>query len=172
MTMECLRQNERGAEVMVAYVARQLEPTAQIELERHLTACAVCRNWAAEQQAVWDALDAWTPALVSADFDEKLYSRIAEDERGQTGWRRFSRINWTWAFRPAIPVAAACAVLVALFVLRGPLEEPQAQPGHEQQVAIEQKVSIEQVQRALDDVDMLKQLSLTATAQASGRERI
>ena len=54
-----------------------LEPEVHIELERHISACGTCREMAAQQRAVWDALDHWQPALVSDDFNDRLYRRIA-----------------------------------------------------------------------------------------------
>ncbi|HLJ50265.1 MAG TPA: zf-HC2 domain-containing protein [Bryobacteraceae bacterium] len=163
--MQCPKENGNAAELMIAYVAEALEPATQIALERHITQCADCREMAAQQKAVWDALEDWKPAPISSDFDEKLYQRIAQDEQ-RGWWRRLTGANWSWAFRPAMPVAAACAALIVAFLIRGPLSEydstPQVQP----------QVSIEQVERALDDVDLLKQLTPSAPVEESAGERI
>jgi anti-sigma factor RsiW len=151
---------------MMAYTAGALEPSTQIELERHIDLCERCRSMAAEQKAVWDALDAWRPASISADFNERLYQRIYAEEK-VAWWRRPLRVDWSWMFRPAMPVAAACAAIMIAFLVRGPV------PAHHSPVPVEQKqISIEQVERALDDMDMLKQISLSAPAQAHASERI
>ena len=163
--MQCPKQNGNAAELMIAYVAEALEPVTQIALERHMAECADCRELAAQQKAVWDALESWKPVLISPDFDQKLYARIArEEQRGW--WHRVTGGNWSWAFRPAMPVAAACVALIAAFLIRGPLSDydstPQVQP----------QVSIEQVERALDDVELLKQLTPSAPVEESAGERI
>ena len=143
-----------GAELMVAYGARTLDPEKQSELEQHLASCAKCRELAAAQRAVWSALDAWPPVAVSPDFDEKLYRRIAVEEQGKW-WRRLSPSNWSW--RPAVPVAVACAALIAAFLLKSPVVHL-ATPEQN-----EPKLQIEQVEHALDDMDMLRQLSVEGT---------
>lgn len=163
--MVCPRQNGTSVELVMAYTAGALEPEEQIALDRHMSVCQGCRDAVAEQRAVWEALDAWKPAPVSADFNARLYQKISEEAAG-AWWRRLFRVNWSWAFRPAIPVAAACAALAIAFLVRGPAVPPGTP------VAAQQKVSIEQVERALDDLDMLKQISAPAPAEGHSTERI
>lgn len=163
--MECPRQNGTADELILAYVAQTLEPETQIALERHMSTCAACRELAEQQKAVWDSLEAWTPASISADFDQRLYERIAADNQ-TPWWRRLAGADWSWAFRPAMPVAAACAALLIAFLLKGPSLRHDAQP------QVQPKVSIEQVERALDDVDMLQQLSLATPVEQKTEGRI
>jgi negative regulator of sigma E activity len=119
---------------------------------------------AAAQRAVWAALDELTPVPVSTNFDSKLYQRIAEEQR-LAWWQRVLRADWSW--RPAMPVAAACVVLLVAFLVKnaGPsiaLQQP-AQP----------QLQIEQVERALDDMDMLKQAGVEfALEKNTPREQI
>jgi anti-sigma factor RsiW len=153
--MECPLENSSGAELMVAYGAGALSPETEAALETHLAVCVKCREMAAAQKAVWSALDVWTPVPVSANFDQQLYQRIAAEERG-AWWRRLFRANWSW--RPAMPVAAACAVLIAAFLLKSPA--PKEQPQSENPP----KLQIEQVEHALDDIDMLKQLGVESVS--------
>lgn len=150
---------------MISYAAGILEPDNQIELERHLSACEGCRKLAVHQKAVWDAMDEWRPAAISEDFNSRLYQRIAEEESAPS-WRRFFRMPWGSLLRPAVPVVAACAALMVAFVVKD--------PGVTQHSAgvLPQKISIEQVERALDDMDMLKQLSVPVAAEHSETERI
>ncbi len=163
--MQCPKENGNAAELMIAYVAEALEPATQIALERHIAVCADCRDMAARQKTVWDALDHWKPAPISPDFDEKLYHRIAQEEQ-QGWWRCLASANWSWALRPAMPVAAACAALIVAFLIRGPLSDRDAAP------QVQPQVSIEQVERALDDVDLLKQLTPASPVEESAGERI
>ena len=162
--MQCPFENGNGAELIVAYGARTLAPEAEIAFDRHMASCAKCREMAAAQQAVWSALDTWTPEAISADFDERLYKRIAAEEQG-TWWQRLIGANWSW--RPAVPVAAACAFMIAAFLIQRPAPAPvtrsQDQPS----------LRIEQVQRALDDIEMLKGLGVeTAPEKAGSSEKI
>jgi hypothetical protein len=57
-----------------------------------------------------------------------------------------------------MPVAAACGILIAVFLLRSP--EPTPAPPSSSAPTIR----IEQVERALDDIDMLKQLGVDTTS--------
>jgi hypothetical protein len=147
MAMQC----PLDPEMVVSYAAGALEPGAEAALDQHLETCAGCRRMVDAQRAVWAALEAWTPAAVSPDFDQKLYRRIAAEEQA-AWWRRALR---TWSWRPAMPLGAVCAALIAVFLLQSPTP-PRASP-----VRATQKVDIEQVERALDDLEMLKQLGVT-----------
>jgi anti-sigma factor RsiW len=161
--MECPLQSGQAAELIVGYPAQTLDSHAAGVLERHLKDCARCRQLSAAQQAVWSALDAWKPQAISPDFDRKLFERIAEEER-LPWWRRVGPQAWSWL--PAISVTAACAALLAAFLLRAPTSIPAPAPA-------EPKFQIEQVENALDDMDMLKQIGVEAAPVASGsRERI
>lgn len=152
-----------AAELVLAYGARTLAPDRAAAFERHMLSCAGCRELAAAQQAVWSALDAWTPEPVSSNFDEKLYRRIVAEEQSPW-WRRLFRANWS--LRPAMPVAAGCGVLIAAFLLRGP------QPNPAPQSPSPPKLGIEQVERALDDIDMLKQLGVESLSPVRSQEKI
>ncbi len=144
-----------GDELIIAYGARTLDPEQLRELEQHLEICARCRELADAQRAVWSALEAWPTAVVSDNFDERLYRRIAL-ERNNSGWR--SWVPSSWSLRPAVPVFAACAALFAAFLLKDPAlrTAPQA--------SIQPKPAIEKVEQALDDMDMLTQLGVESAA--------
>jgi hypothetical protein len=94
---------------------------------------------------VWSALDSWEPEFISGDFDRKVYARIAAE-----GQRSVRRANW--ALRPALPIAAACAVVLAGYLLREPAVPQNPSP----------RVDMEQVERALDDIDMLNKMGVAS----------
>jgi anti-sigma factor RsiW len=148
-----------GAEVIVSYVARTLDAEADSEFQRHMGNCPQCREAVAAQQAVWSALDAWLPVPVSPDFDRKLFRRIAEEEHSRW-WRGLELPHWWW--RPAMPVAAACALLIGAFVLQYPA------PRIAQEAQVEPKLEIEQVEHALDDMDLLRQLGVETISDKPG----
>jgi Putative zinc-finger len=161
--MECPLRSGQSSELIVGYRARNLNPRAAAAFEQHLKVCSSCRQLSDSQEAVWSALDAWKPQPISPDFDQKLFQRIAEDERLRW-WQRVSPAGWSW--RPTISVAAACAALLAAFLSRTPANIPSPP-------APRPKFQIEQVEHALDDMDMLKQIGVEAAPAVSGsRERI
>ena len=119
------------------------------ELELHAQECQQCRGLL----RMWTALDEYAAPAVSADFDQRLYARLAEEPaRDQRSWAR--RVLWpsgplAW-WKPAIPVAACAALAVALLV-RGP--DGGASPaGGDAKV---EPVNIEQVEQVLQDLDLL-----------------
>jgi anti-sigma factor RsiW len=153
--MACQKNNP---DWIVAYSAGTLDAPTQAALELHLLECPECRQLAESQKAVWAALDHWPPASISTDFDQRLYARIAQQEQ-EHWWQRLSHWNWSW--RPAMPVAAACAALIAAFLLKPPAPVP-VNDAH-----APQRIQIEQVESALDDMDMLKQITSVTSADSS-----
>jgi Putative zinc-finger len=130
--MKCPLQFDESSELIVGYGARTLDPDTALAFERHVWSCAACREAAALQRAVWTALDEWHTLPVSPDFNQRLSARIADSE---------SRACWRW--RLLLPMAA-CAALWAVLLVRQPASAPPP--------------PIEQVQHALDDMDLLNQI--------------
>jgi anti-sigma factor RsiW len=162
--MRCPIETQDSAELLLNYSARRLEPESTAILEAHMEVCPACREFRDGQRAVWEALDQWEARPVSPDFDRRLYRKIQEQE--QLGWwsRVFGPMRPVF-WRPAAPLtAAACLVLLAGFISVGPdrvtppvaVDNPQIQ-------------DVEQVERALDDFDMLRQFDLVASGGASSR---
>jgi hypothetical protein len=161
--MGCPIEDDKGDELILAYGANTLTPQQHIDIELHLGTCANCRERAEAQRAVWTALDTWQPTEGTPDFDERLFRRIANE--GQNAWwRQLSPVNWPW--RSTLPVAVACSALIAAFLLKNPALGPEVQTH-------QPKLQIEQVEHALDDMDMLKQLSIeSAPDKANPSEKI
>ena len=151
--MQCPSGSKEGSGLAISYIAGKLDPDAAAAFEQHLQVCLECRRIAAEQRAVWSALDGWEPEAVSSSFDQKLLERLAEQRK--TAWR----LQFRW--RSVLPVAAACAVLAAALVVKQPMLAP-AQPS----------VRIEQVEHALDDMDLLNRLDVQAPAKPVPSEHI
>ena len=151
-----------ASEAIIAYGAGTLPAAGNHAFRQHLETCALCKGAVEAQREVWSALDAWTPAPVPANFDERVYARI--DAYQQQSWwhRTVTRAVWSW--KPAMPVAVACTVLVAAFLLNSP--EPKHLPAESVQHALDSGVDVQQVERALDDLDMLKQLGVASTQAA------
>jgi anti-sigma factor RsiW len=178
MGMQCPIQKE-NAEVLLDYCARKLNPETTALLNRHMESCAECRAFAAAQMSVWEALDAWEPEPVSAAFDRKLYARIEERE-AQKGWlgHMWGRISQPAMFtpfgwRPAMPIAAACLTLVAAFVLSVPGDKSAREiyVDNTRDNGRVEVVDVEQVERTLDDIEMLKQLNPPVKGVAASDSR-
>src|SRR5580658_9245357 len=141
--MRCPLECDAGAELIVGYGARTLDPGIAAEFERHIASCDACCRVAAAQKAVWEALDdaEWRDLPVSPDFDQRLFQRIQAKEQ-----RR-------WRLQRAFIPLAACLALVTLILMRQPdsSRAPHAQPAPP-------ALQIEQVEHALDDMDLLNQL--------------
>jgi len=154
--MRCIKETKEGAELLLDFCAGSLDRARSSEFERHIASCEECRESVNAQQAVWETLDQWKTPAVSADFNERLYARIAEES---VGWRK-----WVPAIlRPAVPypiwkpaaLTAACAVLMAGFLVHEPNAPYAPHAGETAPQADTEKVDIEQVATALEELDML-----------------
>ena len=149
--MRCAIDSHEDAEVLLAYCARKLDPARTAILESHIAVCPACREFAAAQQAVWSALEAWEGEPVSADFDRRFYRRI-EQEGSVSIWERLMRPFRPVLVRQGLPIAAAACLLVTAGIL---LERPsQVSPANDNQVQVE-SVQPDQLDRALEDIEML-----------------
>jgi hypothetical protein len=135
--MRCSLEFDRSAELVVGYGARILDPAAAAAFERHMVSCTKCRAAAALQKVVWAALDESQDLQVSPDFDRRVFERIARAERCS---------RWLW--QVLVPATASIA-LAAVLLFRQP------QP-------VQPAVQMEQVEHALDDMDLLKQVACPA----------
>jgi anti-sigma factor RsiW len=149
---------DRHPEVLVAYAAGELDRENARALERHLADCAACRPVAAGQTAVWKALEAWEAPPVSPDFDRRLYRRIDEGVR-LSWWDSLTRLFRTMPLRHALPLTAAAGLLLMAGLLlyrSGPVAPVVSQ---------REAVRANQVENALDDLDLLRQLGTAESAE-------
>jgi len=132
---------ESGAEeILLDYAARRLDPIRSRTLESHVAGCPRCAEYGRRQQAVWDVLDTWEAEPVSLDFQRRIWERIEKEDR-----RWLAGVNW----RPAVPLA-----LTAMFFILW--NRPATTPAGPSVTA--EGVAAEQVERAMEDLDMLAQL--------------
>jgi hypothetical protein len=145
--MICFTNHKEGAEILLQYSGGKLDAAQMREADLHVESCAECRLLVAAQRAVFAALDDFDAPAVSADFDQKLYARIAAER--PTFWHRWLPVTPIVWWKPAVPVALAALALSALFVVRT------SNSGSTQQQPAIGKADVEQVEQALDDMDLL-----------------
>lgn len=164
--MLCPIQHRENAGILLDYCERKLAPDMMALLDSHVEQCTGCRQTLAAQKVVWEALDSWDPAPVSIDFNRRLYQRI-DKEAATAWWRRMFQPVLPFPMRPALPVAAACAVLMAVFLFQAPSEQQL-----QKQMTVE-SFDVEQVEKTLDDMEMLRQMGgLLQREEPSGRRAL
>ena len=143
--------------MLLDYGSGKLDRESAAALERHIALCGACREFARRQSAVWEAMDGWKAAPVSADFDRRLYRRIEAQASWWELWLRPFRPFEPVALRRALSVAAlACLLFVAGVLLQYPAVGPAQAPSDMAQV---DAVQPEQVERTLDAMEMLNEFS-------------
>jgi anti-sigma factor RsiW len=158
LEMNCPLENSGDPDVLLAHVAGSLSFPETSRLEEHLRGCEACRDFVQAQQSVWRALDEWDAPAVTPGFDSRLYERI-ERERAGGWWQRAVASVRPLLLRPAFAGVAACLLVFAGLLLQGP--GGTVSPAGQAQV---EALEAEQVERALDDVEMLRELDLGAAA--------
>ena len=145
---------EAGNEgILLDYAASKLKADARAQVDRHMESCSACNQFAGAQQTVWQALDNWEPAEVSMDFDRRLYARIEQDV---SWWARLMR-PLNPLFRHSVPIAATAGVVImAGLLLNRPAAVPVAPLPQSAQV---EALQPDQLQSALDDMEMLRQFN-------------
>ncbi len=152
--MRCGIESQEHTEKLLAWCSHRLDGGDAAAIERHVQSCAACREFVQRQQAVLQALDNWEAPPVSPDFDHRLYARIAQDV---SWWDRLVRPFRPLALRQGLPIAAAAALMiVAGLLVERPANRPPAPVPESAQV---ETASPDQVERALDDMEMLRELN-------------
>ncbi|MEZ5402221.1 MAG: zf-HC2 domain-containing protein [Bryobacteraceae bacterium] len=164
----CPLQDPEFASILLEYCDRVLAPETAKTLEAHFEVCSACREAVEAQRAVWTALDEFKPEHVGGDFDKAVLARVEGEARSarRMPWSRMLAFPRLPA-GPAIPMAAAALVLMAVALFRPGV------PGETEDGARFLKsdlvVDVEQVDRSLDDMEMLRQLGLASNEEVEPR---
>jgi len=161
-TMNCPIRTEETAEILLAYTARRLDPVKTAILESHMDVCPQCAEFRTRQELVWQALDAWDAPAVTPDFNRRLYQRI-DAEAAAPWYTRLFTTPWVM-WKPAIPLAAAGLLVAAAFVWDHPVSVSTPSAPTAIRVSV---TEAEQVENALDDLQLLRQLDSSTTASPS-----
>ncbi len=143
--------------VLLEYASGRLSAGSAADLVGHIAGCRECTAWTAGQTEVWETLESWTPPPVSGEFDQKVLARVAR-ERGRQSWWAAALGRWSW--RPVLPVAVALVLLMFVLVSHrtSRVSQPVTRPAHAQTDAID----ADRLEKALDDVEMLRQVTAEA----------
>jgi anti-sigma factor RsiW len=155
--MECPIKKQAKKDLLLDYCSHTLDAAAAVEVEAHLAVCPECKAWTEGHMRTWSLLDEWEPAPISPDFERVLRERIAA-ETGRTPW--WSALWQSFLARPLKPALSAALVVLLLlagffFVRSGP-----------SRTARQERIEAEKIEKALDDVDMLRQVGAPAPADA------
>ncbi len=119
------------------------------EFMAYLESSPECRTLFEQQRALWETLDLWEPVEPSRDFDRRLYERIAAQGAGQ-GW--FGRLFG--GMKPSFAAGLAVLLLAAASLVYQPRPALEGSPARGV-VSAEDAEYLEQMDRALDDMEML-----------------
>ena len=123
--------------------------------------CPACAAFRTEQTALWEALDVWQPEPVSAGFNRRLWRKI-EAAAAAPWYRRFADAVRFGAWKPAFPLAAAALLIATGFMFDHHAERITAPAS----TAVSSGVSVtdaEQVEKTLDDIQLLRQFDAAST---------
>jgi anti-sigma factor RsiW len=160
--MNCPLLSEETAGLLLDYTAGRLDAAHTAPLERHMENCARCAAFRTEQAALWNALDAWEPEPVSLSFKRTLWQRI-DAIAAEPWYRRLIDSFRFGAWKPALPLAAAVCVITAGFVLDHSHTPATSSVAGASGVSI---TEVDQAEKALDDIQLLRQLDSASHPEA------
>ncbi|HEU5021395.1 MAG TPA: hypothetical protein VFT60_05875 [Bryobacteraceae bacterium] len=142
-------------DVLLEYVAGALAGAQLAELELHTKECSRCDALVASQAAVWRSLNEWKPEPVSAGFNRELWRRIDADAAAPSWWAglRF--------WKQVAPLAVVLALVVTGFVMDRQSHPPAATSA----AAAVSASEADQLERALDDLQLLEAVDSVAPAK-------
>jgi anti-sigma factor RsiW len=95
---------------ILGYVDGRLKESERLDVEKHLAGCAPCRVRVHEFSAVSGLLNDLPLIEPSAEFDTRVYARVAAEPQAKSSW-------WAWLHvSPRIAFAASMLLLMALWL--------------------------------------------------------
>ena len=154
--MECPIQARGKKDLLLDYCSHSLDAKAADEVEAHLAVCPQCKAWTDAHMRTWSLLDDWQAAPVSPDFERRLRERIALTGEHVPWWKAAWQSFGPRALKPALAAALVVVLLLAVLLFVRPRQAP-AQP----------TIDADRLEKALDDVDMLRKVDAPADSAAS-----
>lgn len=148
-------------DVLLDYISGSLSAAQAAAFERHTDECSRCGALASSQAAVWRSLDVWKPAPVSADFNRELWRRIDAEAQAPSWGRRLAETLHLNLWKQITPLAAAMALIVTAYVMDHHAHQPVPAPAAVAVTASE----ADQLERALDDIQLLDAVNEASATQ-------
>jgi anti-sigma factor RsiW len=156
--MECPIKAGGKKDLLLDYCARALDAGMAAEVEAHIAACPGCKAWTEAHSRTWTLLDDWQPAPVSPEFERRLRERIAIEAERTPWWKAVWQSFVARPLKPALTAALVGLLLAAGLLFVRPSSNPPPHPGQE-------TMDADHLEKALDDVDMLRQLGAAGEKQ-------
>ena len=159
--MKCLAKNENDGMVLMEYALDKLPLAQRTLVAEHVHSCSDCSTVVAAHKSLNSSFDLWEPDAISRDFDRKLFTRIMEEE--SRSWKRFLPQFAVPAWRSTfMPAAALCAAMFAAALLHTPAVAPVPVKDTAHHLELSE---VEQVESTLEDLEMLRQLSVPSASK-------
>lgn len=140
---------EKFEPLLIAYTDGRAADAERAEVDRHLLACAACRERVEGFAHVWNVLDEAPAPQISEAFDARLRARIAAEPRA----------TWlAWLPAPRFAFATVALLLLSVWVGRQPVVAPDD--------ASTQAVTAEAESRAVKDLQTLEDLDVLVKFEA------
>lgn len=159
-----MKTNCPTEDMLLDYVAGRLNGAQTLLFEAHAEHCARCAALRMSQAAVWQSLDEWKPAPVSAGFNRELWRRIDEDSR-ESSWTRELAAALQFDFwKRLAPLAVAMALIVTAFVFDHSGKQAGIVQTNSPTSIVVTASEADQLDRALDDIQLLHEVDASAVA--------
>ncbi|MDQ6676921.1 MAG: hypothetical protein M3Z09_06470 [Acidobacteriota bacterium] len=156
------REDDRHADLLMACSPGKLDAEKNIELTRHLESCPQCAQTLEAQRTVWKALDDWEAPGISAGFNRALYAKIEASGAAHRWYDRLAVSLKLMFAQPALALAFAGLLVAAGFILDHPGAAVSPVTAiHPSSLKVSAKEA-EQVEKTLDDLEMLRQFDLNS----------
>ena len=161
-----MRTNCPTEDMLLDYIAGRLNRTQASLFEAHAERCASCAALRVSQAAVWQSLDEWKPAPVSAGFNRELWRRIDADAR-QSSWTRELAAALQFNFwKRLAPLAVAVALIATGFMFDHSGKQAGTARTNSPASIVVTASEADQLDRALDDLQLLHEVDASAAAPA------
>jgi anti-sigma factor RsiW len=161
-----MKTNCPTEDMLLDYVAGRLNRTQASLFEAHAEHCARCAAMRTSQAAVWQSLDEWKPAPVSAGFNRELWRRIDADARKSSWTRELTAALQFNFWKRLAPLAVAVAVIVTAFVFDHSGKHAGTIQTNSPASIVVTASEADQLDRALDDIQLLHEVDASAVAPA------
>jgi anti-sigma factor RsiW len=151
-------------DVLLDYTAGCLDPVQTVLFERHADQCERCAALRTAQAAVWLKLDEWKPAPVGADFNRELWRRIDADARPSSWMSRVAAAMQLRLWVRIAPLAVAMALVVTGFVFDHSANRPAKLQTKTTSSIVVTASEADQLERALDDIQLLHEVDAEVAA--------